>query len=97
MSYQSRYRDALDERSERIAAIAHRLGQLVFGDYGGVFVFLLSCSAAMVLWRTTFSINDNLVVANGLVALSDGHLHVTTPTYGDTLRAPGMAEYNGKA
>ncbi|ELZ26366.1 hypothetical protein [Natrinema limicola] len=69
----------------------------MFGDYGGVFVFLLSCSAAMVLWRTTFSINDNLVVANGLVALSDGHLHVTTPTYGETLRAPGMAEYNGKA
>jgi len=97
MSYRSRYRDALDDRSERIAAIVHRLGRLMFGDYGGVFVFLLSCSAAMILWRTTFSINDNLVVANGLVALSDGHLHVTTPTYSDTLRAPGMAEYNGKA
>ncbi|MGQ3410954.1 hypothetical protein ACT4ML_01630 [Natrinema sp. LN54] len=69
----------------------------MFGDYGGVFVFLLTCSAAMVLWRTTFSINDNLTVANGLVALSDGHLHVTTPAYGETLRSPGMADYNGKA
>jgi len=97
MSYRSQYRDTLDGHSERIATIVHRFGRLVFGDYGGVFVFLLSCSAAMVLWRTTFSINDNLVVANGLVALSDGHLHVTTPTYGETLRAPGMAEYNGKA
>ncbi|MFA9417889.1 hypothetical protein [Natrinema sp. HArc-T2] len=97
MSYRSQYRDTLGNHSERIAAIVHRLGRLVFGDYGGVFVFLLSCSTAMVLWRTTFSINDNLVVANGLVALSDGNLHVITPTYGETLQAPGMAEYNGKA
>ncbi|QCS41687.1 hypothetical protein [Natrinema versiforme] len=97
MSYRSRYYAVLDNHSQRATAIAHRLGQLVFGDYGGVFVFLLTCSAAMVLWRTTFSINDNLTVANGLVALSDGHLHVTTPAYGETLRSPGMADYNGKA
>ncbi|SEV81811.1 hypothetical protein [Natrinema salifodinae] len=97
MSTRSRYRSVLDERSERVTAVAHRLGRLVFGDYRGVFVFLLSCSAAMVLWRTTFSINDNLTIANGLAALSDGHLNVATPTYGETLRTPGMAEYDGNA
>ncbi|MDF9745570.1 hypothetical protein [Natrinema salsiterrestre] len=97
MSYRSQYRDALDESTGRAGMVARRLGRLVFGDYGGVFVFLLTCTAAMVLWRTTYSINDNLTVANGLVALSEGHLHVDTPTYGETLETPGMAKYNGKA
>ncbi|WP_226005473.1 hypothetical protein [Natrinema salinisoli] len=97
MSYRSQYRDALDESTGRAGVVARRLGRLVFGDYGGGFVFLLTCTAAMVLWRTTYSINDNLTVANGLVALSEGHLHVDTPTYGETLETPGMAEYDGKA
>jgi len=93
----SPYRDAFDGLPTRTTAAARRAGRVVFGDYAGLFVFLLTCSAAMVLWRTTFSINDNLTVANGLVALNDGHLHVREPTYGDTLATPGMVELDGRA
>ncbi|WP_135820129.1 hypothetical protein [Halostella litorea] len=90
-------RDAVDDWAARTTAVARRCGRAVFGDYAGLFVFLLACTAAMVLWRTTFSITDNLTVANGLVAVSDGHMHVAQPTYGDTLATPGMYEIDGRA
>jgi len=97
VSRSSRYRDTLNDGWDRVVARTRPYGRFVFGDYRGLFVFLLTCTAAMALWRTTFSINDNLTVANGLVAVNDGHLHVVAATYGDTLNTPGMAVLDGRA
>ncbi|WP_121822038.1 hypothetical protein [Halostella salina] len=97
MTRVSRYRNRLDNGWDQVVATVRPYGRRVFRDYRGLFVFLLTCTAAMLLWRTTFSINDNLTVANGLVALSDGRLHVVKATYGNTLVTPGMAELDGRA
>jgi len=74
-----------------------RLFRIVFGDHGGLFVFLASLSIMMLLWRFQISITDNITHVNGLAALTDGHLYVTDPVYGDSLASSGMRQVNGRA
>lgn len=78
-------------------AFRTRAVRIVFGDTGGLFVFLLALCAFALVWRTTVTINDNYTVINGLVALADGHLHVTEAVYGDGLGSPGMVRVDGRA
>jgi len=75
----------------------HAFGRVVFGDRRGVLVFLFAVAAAMLLWRTTVSINDNYTVINGLVAVSQGTPYVAAPTFGQTLASPGMVRVDGRA
>lgn len=72
-------------------------GRFAFGDRRGLFVFFAAVLAAMLVWRTTVSINDNLTVINGLVAVSQGRVFVTDPTFGETLASPGMVRHDGRA
>ena len=73
-----------------LRAGADRAFAVVFGDRRGALVFLVAVAAAALLWRNVVSINDNYTVANGLVAVSRGHVAVLEPTFGDTLASPGM-------
>jgi hypothetical protein len=73
------------------------LGRAVFRDRRGLLVFLFAAAAAMLLWRTTVSINDNYTVINGLVAVSRGQPYVAAPTFGETLASPGMVRVDGRA
>lgn len=72
-------------------------GRAVFGDRRGLLAFLVAVAAAMLVWRTTVSINDNYTVINGLVAVSQGRVFVMEPTFGETLATPGMVRYEGRA
>lgn len=81
----------------KLANVRQRLFEIIFGDVGGAFVFLVVFAGAMLLWRFTFTINDNFVIANGLAAVADGHLYVDQAVYGDSIQAPGMVTANGQA
>lgn len=87
----------LAELRERVRPRIHTLGRAVFGDRRGLLVFLFAVAAAMLLWRTTVSINDNYTVINGLVAVSQGRPYVAAPTFGETLASPGMVRVDGRA
>ena len=77
-------------RRARLHSGADRTFAVVFGDRRGALVFLVAVAAAALLWRNVVSISDNYTVANGLVAVSRGHVAVLEPTFGDTLASPGM-------
>lgn len=89
--------DRLRTEYSELADLRNVVGRAVFGDRTGLFVFLFVLAGSMLAWRTTVTINDNYTVVNGLVALADGHLHVTDPVYGGTLDTPGMVEIDGRA
>jgi len=80
-----------------LARVKMTLFRVCFGDRGGLFVFLVSLTVMMLLWRFQVTISDNFTLANGMAALGDGHLHVTEPVYGESLGSPGMKEINGRA
>lgn len=80
-----------------IRSIAKSIGRRMFGDRVGLLIFLITMAAAMLLWRQVISINDNYTVANGLIALSQGRLHVPEATFGPSLGSPGMVYVDGRA
>lgn len=84
-------------RRARLRRGADRAFTVVFGDRRGALVFLVAVAAAALLWRNVVSISDNYTVANGLVALSRGHVAVLEPTFGDVLASPGIVQAQGRA
>jgi uncharacterized membrane protein YgcG len=72
-------------------------GRWLFGDRHGLVLWLgLLCWFGLT-WRVGFFIQDTYAVANALVALADGHLHVTELRYSIIFASqPGLHEYGGR-
>ncbi|MDS0261581.1 hypothetical protein NDI56_19450 [Haloarcula sp. S1CR25-12] len=72
-------------------------GRWLFGDRQGLVLWLgLVCWFGLA-WRVGFFIQDTYAVANTLVALADGQLHVTELRYSLTLGSqPGLHEHAGR-
>lgn len=82
-------------------ALRHRLvaaGRWCFGDRRGLVLWLgLVCWFGLT-WRIGFFIQDTYAMANTLVALADGQLHVTELRYSLTFSSqPGLYESQGRA
>ena len=82
-------------------ALRHRLvaaGRWCFGDRRGLVLWLgLVCWFGLT-WRVGFFIQDTYAMANTLVALADGQLHVTELRYSLTFSSqPGLYESQGRA
>jgi hypothetical protein len=74
------------------------LGWAVFGDKTGTTVFLLAVVFFGLTVPTVPFINDNYTLANALVAVADGHLHVEAFVYGPPDGPyPGMVAVDGQA
>ncbi|WP_262179687.1 hypothetical protein [Haloarcula laminariae] len=73
-------------------------GRWCFGDRRGLVLWLgLVCWFGLT-WRVGFFIQDTYAMANTLVALADGQLHVTELRYSLTFGSqPGLYEYQGRA
>lgn len=68
-----------------------RLTKILFGDRIGVVIFLAALAFTTLYWRVGFFINDNYTIANTLVNIAEGHLHITPVIYGpDSGATPGM-------
>ena len=83
-----------DGPRDRLAAV----GRWCFGDRHGLVLWLgLVCWFGLT-WRVGFFIQDTYAMANTLVALSNGQLHVTELRYSLTFGSqPGLYEYQGRA
>lgn len=83
-------------RSPRHRTALRRLGGVVFGDRIGILLFLVTLLVVSLTWRVGFLINDNYALANGLVALRDGSLHLTEIRFGpDHGMTPGVRYGDG--
>lgn len=89
--------DRLRAAAPDLGDVRTAAGRVAFGDRTGLFVFLVVLAGSMLGWRTVVTMNDNFTVVNGLVALADGHLHVTEVAYGPSLDTPGMVQVDGRA
>lgn len=74
------------------------VGRWCVGDRRGLVLWLgLVCWFGLT-WRVGFFIQDTYAMANTLVALADGQLHVTELRYSLTFGSqPGLYEYQGRA
>lgn len=77
-------------------ASCRRLGRIIFGDRFGVMVFLAAVAIYLLTWRIGILITDTYTVANTLVAVSEGHVHVDRAVYGPGLETPGMGVRDGR-
>lgn len=68
----------------------------LFGDAYGFTLFLASLAFFALYWRIGVAISDSYAVANGLVAVSDGQLHLERAVYGPSLKLSSIAEINGE-
>ncbi|WP_276273830.1 hypothetical protein [Haloarcula litorea] len=69
----------------------------IFGDRVGVALALGSLVWFGLTWRLGFASNDQYTFANTLLALVDGHLHITSPVYGPASGAtPGTHLVDGR-
>jgi len=73
------------------------VGRWCFGDRRGLVLWLgLVCWFGLT-WRVGFFIQDTYAVANTLVAMANGQLHVTELRYSLTLGSqPGLYQYGGR-
>ncbi|WP_324665510.1 hypothetical protein [Haloarcula sediminis] len=83
-----------DGPRDRLVAV----GRWCFGDRRGLVLWLgLVCWFGLT-WRVGFFIQDTYAMANTLVALAEGQLHVTELRYSLTFGSqPGLYEYQGRA
>jgi len=69
----------------------------LFGDAGGLVVFLTAVVVLWGLWRVDFLLNDSATVGNVLVNVADGHLAVTESPYALTAgEQPGLVAVDGQ-
>jgi 4-amino-4-deoxy-L-arabinose transferase-like glycosyltransferase len=74
-----------------------RIGVVLFADRTGLGLFVFSLLVFIATWRIGFLINDNYTIANTLVAVADGQLHVDEILYGPLSGAsPGMYIRDGR-
>lgn len=71
--------------------------RVAFGDRTGAYVFVAALVFFGVYWSITFFSTDTLTIANTLVAVSEGHLHIDKIVYGpSSLAQPGTNIVDGK-
>jgi hypothetical protein len=73
-----------------------RLVRAVFGDRLGLVVCLAALLVYLSYWRVGVLINDSYTVANTLVAVADGHVHLDEAVYGPGLDTPGVGTLDGR-
>jgi hypothetical protein len=73
-----------------------RLALWAFGDRTGGSLFLGSLVVYTLGWQAGITILDTYAVANGMVAVADGHLHVDTVAFGPGFETPGMSYVDGR-
>lgn len=74
-----------------------QVGTAVFGDRYGYVLWLGLLVMFGLYWRVGIFITDTYTTANALVAVSNGHLHITETPYTLTLGAqPGLHESGGR-
>lgn len=80
-----------------VSELRTALVRIVFGDRLGVTVALASLVWVGLTWRLGFFSNDQYTFANTVLAVADGHLHITDPVYGPTSGAtPGTYVADGR-
>ncbi|QLK27532.1 hypothetical protein HYG81_08000 [Natrinema zhouii] len=73
------------------------LVRLLFGDRTGLTIYLGALVLFALLWRVDIFIVDTFAIGNGLVAVSEGHLHITQAVYEPTdPSTPGMNIFDGR-
>lgn len=94
-----RFADAREEATATLRSV----GRALFGDRVGLTLFLASVLLFALWWATTVRINDNYTIANTLVALLDGQLHLESAPYfqqlygpEDRFNTPGMHLVDGR-
>jgi len=87
----------LHRLSARGQAVGRALGRAVFGDRRGLALFLGGLCFFGFYWRIGVFITDTNAIANTLVNVADGHLHITDAPYGAGREAPGTYRSNGRA
>lgn len=81
----------------RSLATGNTLVTSIFGDRTGFTLFLGALLFVATYWRIGIFITDNYTIANTLVNVAEGHLHVTHVIYGpDAGATPGMKITNGR-
>lgn len=86
-----------DDWADVIGAWSRVAGRVVFGDRIGLTLFLGALVFYMMTSRVGFFINDNYTLANNLVTVSKGHLHLAEVVYGRrTGASPGIHIVDGR-
>lgn len=71
--------------------------RVLFGDHHGATLFAVALVWFGLVWRFGFLSNDQYTVANTLVAVADGHLHLDRAVYGPASGAtPGTHVVDGR-
>lgn len=80
----------------RVRQYTDVLYRVLFGERLGFTVFLVTLLFVGSFWRMDFAINDNETLANGVQALSNGHLAFVDPQFGgENGVAPGTKYHDG--
>lgn len=69
---------------------------ILFGDRLGATLFLGTLAFVALYWRPGIFITDNYTIANTLVGVADGHLHIDRIVYGPGPDTPGMHTVDGR-
>ncbi|MFW5918437.1 MAG: hypothetical protein ACOCR0_03035 [Haloferacaceae archaeon] len=83
--------------SDRGRRIRPRIVPILFGDRVGLTLFLGVLAALAFVWRVGFFITDTYAIANTVVNLAEGRLHIAHVEYSLTLGSqPGLYEHGGR-
>ena len=86
-----------DACAERTRAAFVRLHDVVFGDRVGSVLFCGALLFFLSYWRIGIFVSDTYTIANTLVAVADGHLHIARIVYGPSSgTTPGMHVADGR-
>lgn len=83
--------------TDRLIPLRDRVVSTVFGDRGGLVVFVATALALALLWRVGIFITDSMAVANAVANVANGQLAVVDAPYSlspDT--QPGLVEIDGQ-
>lgn len=81
---------------KRTLSTRQHIVRYLFKDYIGLTLFLGALVFFMLNWRIHFFINDNIVIANTLAGVREGHLYIDTVVYGSNLgKIPGSYRVSG--
>lgn len=73
------------------------LVRVLFGDRTGLTIYLGALALFALYWRVDIFIVDTFAIGNALVAVSEGHLHITQAVYGPAdPSTPGMNIVDGR-
>lgn len=84
-----------EKRSARTGRYWTSVLHVVFRDRLGIVVFLTGIAFFFIYWRIGLFLNDSNTVANTLVAVADGHLHLSAFPHGPP-ESPGTSTVDGR-